>query len=187
MVDEQRQVDRGQQPSSAEPWIDAGVRALTAQLELVSSGVKIGRALTVAVARTYGGLARTAAEATTRRVPAALEPAVALDESLARAAGRVREEVEERRAKAARPGSLAVEQLDVVAAAHGVENYPAGGQKREKLEALAAVDLALEALTVDQLDRVAAANDVEGYPRGGRKQEKIAALEAAAVELGTSA
>jgi hypothetical protein len=79
--------------------------------------------------------------------------------------------------------ALTVEQLDRVASANDVEDYPQSGSKRDKLDALTSAGLSLEALTVEQLDRVAAANEVDDYPQSGTKSEKVAALEAAGTSL----
>jgi hypothetical protein len=86
------------------------------------------------------------------------------------------------RVEQARPvalDALTVEQLDRLAAASTIDDYPRSGNKSEKLRALATANLGLDALTVDQLDRLAEASTVDGYPHGGTKRDKVAALEAA--------
>jgi hypothetical protein len=174
-------------------WTAASLRVLDAPLELAASGLQIWRALTTAVVQISGGAASDAAETTTKAVaaaaPVAIEPAVAVDEYLARGAGTAQSPAARRQATPTRPvlESLRVEQLDRLATAHGVDDYPRSGTKSEKVAALAAADLALEELTVEELDRIASAREIEGHPHAGRKQERIDVLEETALASGLHA
>jgi hypothetical protein len=180
--------------SPSEAWIDAIESVLNAQKDFYINGLRRWQRLSLGAFASQAAAVEGSADATKAAVDGAADAAASTSQA-AEASGESlsRTLTEQTRRTRTQPESsasvvleaLTVEQLDRVADANNVDNYPHSGAKRDKVDALAAAKLDLEDLSVEHLDRLAAATDVPDYPKSASKSDKITALEAANVHLGS--
>jgi hypothetical protein len=181
-----RQREREQR--AGEAWVDAVKDTLDAQAVLYTAGLRYWRRSAVAVVETASRVAVAAAELANRSASERAEEVARGGRKLAESADDAATQPTRGTTRRARQRdgalpaealeALTVEQLDRLATANRVEEYPQGGSKMEKADALSAARIDLEALTVEHLDRLAATNDVADYPQTGTKRDKISVLAA---------
>lgn len=166
-----------------EAWIDSIDAMLSAQKDFYINSLRWWQRMTWGAFARQADAMETVVEGAADAAASASKAAEARGESL----GRTLTE-QTRRTRIQPDGSavfdaLTIEQLDRLADANNIDEYPHSGTKRDKIDALATAGLSLEALPVDYLDRLAANNGIEDYPKSAPKSEKVAALAAAGMSL----